>query len=101
MRKTESLSGYIVDYNCARRWPVDEIFRNARMHSKECSLEGTAIESGFVLVPDPQTILLVDPNATPLIIDILLSSENEIGIQLRIERELRDNEMRSVLVTEI
>lgn len=98
---TEILSGYVVSYRYARNWPLEHLFENARSHCKENSLEGQSIESGFVLIGYPSVIRLLDPHATPLILDILLSTESKIGIQIRVERELVDNAMKSILVTEI
>ena len=100
-KKTEILSGYVVDFNCARSWATDELFEKARSHPNECSLHGEAIESGFVLVNYQSGVQLIDHYATPLIVELLQSTRSEIGIQLRIERELQDDEMRSVLVTEV
>ena len=101
IKKTEILSGYLVDCHCVRTWPIDNVFEKARTHSKECSLLGQAIESGFALISYPSVIQIIDPHATPLILDILFSTESETGIQLRIERELQHEEMKSVLVTEV
>lgn len=100
-KKTEILSGYVVDCHSLRGWPVESLFEKARSHSKESSLLGRAIESGFALISFPSVVHLTDPNATPLILDILFSTESEIGIQLRVERELLNDEMKSVLVTEV
>jgi hypothetical protein len=101
IKKTEILSGYVVDCYSLRSWPIENLFERARSHSKEFSLRGHAIESGFALISFPSVIHLTDPHATPLILDILFSTESETGIQLRVERELQNDEMKSVLVTEI
>jgi hypothetical protein len=100
-KKTEILSGYVVDYYHARNWASDELLENASYHSKELSLLGQSIESGFVIVNYQTGIQLTDNYATPLIIQILMSTNSEVGIQIRIERELHDDGMRSILVTEI
>lgn len=101
VKVTEIVSGYIVSYNYARIWPLEHLFEYARSHPKENSLEGQSIESGFVLIGYPSIIRLLDSHATPLILDILLSTESNIGIQIRVEREFVDNIMKSILVTEI
>jgi hypothetical protein len=100
-KKIEQLSGYVVAFESIRNWPIELIHENARSYSKEQLLRGISIESGFVLVNEFSQIQLTDLQATPLIIDILLSTESENGIQLRIERELINDEMKSVIVREI
>ncbi len=97
----EIISGYVVSIKYARNWPLEHLFENARSHPKENSLEGQSIESGFVLIGYPSVIRLLDPHATPLILDILLSTKSKIGIQIRVEREFVDNFMKSILITEI
>jgi hypothetical protein len=101
IKKTEILSGYVVDCRSLRKWSTENLFEKARTHSKELLLLGHAIESGFALISFPSVIYLTDPHATPLILDILFSTESETGIQLRVERELQNDEMKSVLVTEV
>ena len=99
--KTERITGYVVDLLCARSWSVDEFWEKARKHTRECALKGAAIESGYALVQDDQTAVMLDPEATPLIIDAISLSNIEIGIRLKVERETVEGKMRTVLVAEI
>jgi hypothetical protein len=100
-KKIEQLSGYLVDFENVRNWSQEMVYEKASSYSKKSLLQGKSIESGFVLVNDLSQIQLTDHYATPLILDILLSTDSEFGIQLRIERELIDDQMKSVIVTEI
>jgi len=99
-KKIETINGFVVDLACLRVWPQDEIWERAKNHSRECSLQGHHIESGFALVQDNWDIALLDSSATPLVIDALQQSGNETGIRLRVEREMEYDEMKSILITE-
>lgn len=99
-KKIETINGYIVDLACLRVWPQDEIYERAKSHSRECSLQGNHIESGFALVQDNWDVALLDSWATPLVIDALQQSKNETGIRLRVEREMEYEQMKSILITE-
>lgn len=46
-------------------------------------------------------IVLLDPPATPLVIDTLRASHKEAGIKLRVHRERDGEEMRTVDVEEV
>ena len=99
--KTETITGYVVDLSCARSWSIDQLWERARKYSRECALKGTAIESGYALVQDDQTLVMLDPEATPLIVDAINLSGIEVGIRLRVERETVEGKMKTMLVTEI
>ena len=99
--KRESLFGYIVDLNCIRSWPLSELFERAGKHTKECALRGKSIESGYAIVCDEQTVAFLDIEATPLILEAISLSKLQIGIAVRVEREmLHDGSMKTILVTE-
>lgn len=101
LNNIETLSGFVVDVCCLREWLQDEIWERVQTHSRECILQGSHIESGFALIQDDRTVAVLDSDATPLVIDTVLQSENETGIRLRVEREMKNEKMRSVLITEM
>jgi hypothetical protein len=97
---TETLDGYVVDLICLRKYPADEYAERAREHTRACALDGHCIESGFALVADDGRVALLDPAATPLVVDAVRGSEREAGIRLRARREEHDEAMRTVSVEE-
>ncbi len=101
MVKKEQITGYIVDIHAIREWPRYEYWERARIYPRECNLQGCALESGFAIIEDDQTLILLDTQATSLITDVLSLSRVETGVRLIVEREQHNGSMRTVLVTEI
>lgn len=99
--RTETVAGYVVDLLCVRTWFQDDIWERGRMHTRECALRGCSIESGYALIQDDRSIAVLDPEATPLVVDAIMQSKSEIGIRLRVEREQDGDRARSVLVAEM
>ena len=100
MPPSETLNGYVVDLICLRKYPADEYAERARRHTQACALEGHCVESGFALVADDGRVALLDPAATPLVVDAVSGSEREAGIRLRARREEHDEAMRTISVEE-
>lgn len=98
--QTESIVGFVVDMICLREWPVHEIYERASRHERECALQGNHVESGYAIIQDDQVPVFLDPEATPLILEILLEAALDRGLRVRVERELIQNSMRTVLVSE-
>ncbi|MFW5813538.1 MAG: hypothetical protein ACOCXC_04340 [Fibrobacterota bacterium] len=95
----EMLVGYLTDMVCLRTWHHHMYLEKAREHATRCALEGEHVESGFALVLDDGQPVLLDSSATPLITEALGISSVEKGIRMRVEREMRDDRMKTVLVT--
>lgn len=94
----ETLQGYVVDIACLRKYPRDELLDRAPVHTKRCALMGHCMESGYGLVSDDGRVALLEPAATPQIVDAIVRSARSDGIWLRVERESDGPEMRTAVV---
>ena len=99
--KREVLEGYVVDQACLRKYPQDELLQRAREHTTECALMGHCMESGYGLVDDEGRPLLLEPASTTRVVEALRSTDQERGVRLRATREMQEEEMRTVDVTEL
>ncbi len=61
---------------------------------------GHCIESGYGIVTEDDRLTMLDPEATPRVVDVLEDSETRKGIVLRVNREERDGTMETTSVTE-
>lgn len=98
---TETLQGYVVDIACLRKYPKQELINKARAHTRTCSLVGHCAESGFGLVTEEGYTTLLDPKATPSILDAVRQSDKGKGIRLEVKRTLEEGEMVTESVKEI
>ncbi len=98
---TETLSGYVVDLACLRKYPQEERLERARAHTRDCALMGHCVESGYGLVGDDGRLALLDARATPLVVDVLQQSDREQGIRLQVSRRKGDHGMKTVQVHEL
>jgi len=98
---TETVEGYVMDVGCIRKNARDELLEQARVHTRDCALMGHCIESGYGIVSDDDSLTVLDPDATPHVVDAVADTETEEGIQLRVVREHRDGAMETTDVTEI
>jgi hypothetical protein len=101
MPQHERLEGYVVDLICLREYPVGEYAERARRHTRACALKGHCVESGYGLVSDDGRVALLDPAATPQVVEAVRGSSREAGIRLRVRREEREGEMRTDHVEEV
>lgn len=101
MPTSETLDGWVVDLICLRKYPADEYAERARRHTQACALEGHCVESGFGLVSDDGRVALLDPSATPLVVDAVRGSERDAGIRLRVQRHDDDGQMETTHVEEV
>ncbi|MBX0305593.1 hypothetical protein [Haloarcula salinisoli] len=99
--ETETIEGYVMDVGCIRKNARDELLQKARVHTRDCALMGHCIESGYGIVSDDDTLTVLDPDATPHVVDVVETSDTAEGIQLHVEREHRDGAMETTDVTEI
>lgn len=99
--RTETAEGYVVDIACIRKYPQAELIERARAHTKECALMGHCAESGYGLVSDTGSVALLEPAATPGVLDAIRGSDREQGIKLRATREMQGEEMRTTGVEEV
>ncbi len=97
--ETEMLVGYLVDLHCLREWPQYLYSDKARAHPTTCALKGSHVESGYAIIQDDEYPVILDASATPLIVEALVVANVDTGIRMRVEREMRDGQMRTVLVT--
>lgn len=97
----EILEGYVVDLACIRSYPQDELLQRAEVHTKKCSLMGHCVESGYGLVNKNGAVVLLDPKATPKVMDVLRSNSSEQGIYLKVKREMNGEKMETVAVQAI
>ena len=98
---TESVEGYVIDVACVRKNPRDELLEKARTHSKECTLMGHCIESGFGLVTEDDRLTLLDPQSTQEVVDVVEQSDSQQGIRLRVTRAEQDGTMETATVTDL
>ena len=99
--RREALEGFVVDLMCLRKYPQDELLERAREHTKRCALMGHCVESGYGLVDEEGRLFLLEPAATPRVVDAIRGSERDYGLRLRATREMQDGEMNTVRVHEI
>lgn len=96
----ETLEGYVVDIMCLRQYPQDELLARGKAHTKRCARMGHCIESGYGLVDDRGHVTLLEPAATPQVLEALAASPRDRGIRLRAVREMEDGDMVTRQVTE-
>lgn len=97
---TTTVEGYVIDIACVRKNPRADLLAKARTHSRECTLMGHCIESGYGIVTEDDRLTVLDPAATRGVVDAVEHSDTEQGIQLRVTREERDGTMETATVTE-
>ena len=97
----ETLEGYVVDIACLRKYPQDELFERAQVHTRSCAVMGHCAESGYGLVTEDGRVVLLEPAATPSVLHALSQSERDRGIKLRATREMREHEMQTTGIEEV
>lgn len=95
----EVLEGYVVDQACLRKYPQAELLVRARAHTVKCALMGHCVESGYGLVDDQGRPFLLEPAATPGVVEAIRNSGQQRGIRIRATREMHGGSMRTVEVT--
>ncbi|MFC7139960.1 hypothetical protein ACFQMA_08950 [Halosimplex aquaticum] len=98
---TETVEGYVMDAGCIRKNARDELLENARSHTRDCALMGHCVESGYGIVTEDDRVTMLDPEATPAVVNVVEASGRDKGIRLRVTREERDSAMETTDVTEI
>ncbi len=83
----EALEGYVIDVGCVRKNARDDLLEKARTHSRDCAMMGHCVESGYGIVTDDDELTVLDPDATPQVVDVVEDSNTEEGIRLRVQRE--------------
>ena len=94
----EVLEGYVVDIICLRHMPPSQYTEQAKEHTTTCALMGHCVESGYGLVGEQNTLVVLDPKATPRVVALLKKTNKEKGVRLRVEREKKDEEMETTKV---
>ncbi|MDS0282675.1 hypothetical protein [Haloarcula onubensis] len=97
----ETVEGYVMDLGCIRKNARDELLEKARVHTRDCALMGHCVESGYGIVSDDGSLTVLDPDATPHVVDVVEASATDEGIRLHVQREHRDGAMATTDVTEI
>jgi hypothetical protein len=95
---SESFEGYVVDIACVRKYPRNELLERVREHTHKCLVTGHCVESGYALVADDDRLLLLDPGATPLVLEVTRGLSGKKGIRLRAFRKMKDGEMKTTRV---
>lgn len=90
-----------MDLACLRRYPVTEWVERGRQHTRSCALMGHCIESEYGLVQEDGRVILLDTEATPLIVNTLSRSNSDCGIRLRAIRRLEGSEMKTVSIEQL
>ncbi|WP_433631763.1 hypothetical protein [Halomicrococcus sp. NG-SE-24] len=98
---TETLEGYVIDGGCIRKNGREELLEKAREHTRECALMGHCIESGYGVVTEGDRLTMLDPEATPKVVDVVQESDTQEGIRLRVTRERGDGQMETTDVEEL
>lgn len=97
---TETVEGYVMDVGCIRKNARDGLLENARSHTRDCALMGHCVESGYGIVTEDDRVTILDPEATPQVVNVVEASSRDEGIRLRVTREERDGTMETTDVTE-
>lgn len=97
---SETLNGYVIDVGCIRKNARDDLLEKARTHSRECALMGHCVESGYGIVTEADRLTVLDPDATPKIVETVTECATEEGIRLEVRREERDGAMETTSVEE-
>lgn len=92
---TETIEGYVVDIACVRKYPRNELLERVLGHTYKCLVAGHCAESGYALVGDDGRLSLLDPAATPLVLDATRGMSGKRGIKLRASRKMKDGEMKT------
>lgn len=100
-KETEEFEGYVVDIACIRKYAQTDLAERARAHSRECALMGHCIESGYGLVSDDGAVRLLEPSATPAVVEAVQHSTKERGIKLKAHRERQDESMHTTSIDEV
>lgn len=100
-KRADRATGWLVDIACLRRYAGGELARRASVHTTACARMGHCVESGYGLVDPEGRLHLLDTHATPLVVDLLRTTENEQGIRIEAERHSQDGEMETVAVREL
>ncbi len=87
MTASETVEGYLIDVGCIRKNARDDLLEEARNHSSECALMGHCVESGYGVVTEDDRLTVLDPEATPMIVDAVEESSTDEGVRLRVRRE--------------
>lgn len=98
---TETVEGFVIDVGCIRENARDELLENARTHSRECALMGHCVESGYGIVTEDDRLTVLDPAATPKVVDIVTESDTEQGIRLRAQREETEGAMETTDIEQV
>lgn len=99
--ETTTVEGYLMDVGCIRKNPRDDLVAKAREHTRDCALMGHCVESGYGLVTEDDRVTVLDPEATPQVVDTVEASDTERGIRLHVTREKRDGQMETTAVEEL
>lgn len=97
----EEFEGYIIDLACIRKYPQKELIDRGQAHTRNCSLMGHCVESGYGLINENGDVRVLDAKATPQVVNALNKSEKEKGIKLRATREKNNEEMETTKIEEI
>ena len=62
---------------------------------------GHCVESGYGIVTEDDQLTVLDPEATPKIVNTVKESDTEEGMRLRIQREEQSGSMETASVEEI
>lgn len=98
---SETVEGYVIDVGCIRKNARDELLKKARTHSRECSLMGHCVESGYGIVTEADRLIVLDSEATPKIVTTVKESDTAEGIRLQAQREKQDGSMETTSIEEI
>lgn len=98
---TETVEGYVIDGGCIRKNGREELLEKAREHTRECALMGHCIESGYGIVTEDGRLTMLDPEATPKVVDVVQGSDTLKGIRIRVTRERDDGQMETTDVVEM
>ena len=95
MAPSETAEGYLIDVGCIRKNSRNELLDEARTHSSECALMGHCVESGYGVATEDDRLTVLDPEATPKVVDAVEESTTDEGIRLRVRREERDGSLET------
>ena len=99
--RAECATGWLVDIACLRRYAPGDVARRAAIHTTACARMGHCVESGYGVVDRGGRLRLLDTHATPMIVQLLRTTEQEQGLWIEADRQSDDGDLETVAVWEL
>ncbi|WP_142848020.1 hypothetical protein [Telmatospirillum sp. J64-1] len=101
MATTETFEGYVLDIARLRATAKQDWLQRARAHTRDSLLEEGCADSGYALVAEDGSAVLLDPDATPKVVARVRESRHPHGIRLRARRADEGGAMHTLDIEEV